>query len=51
MPLSVSGHVFPTPSHMRQMLLLMVLWATREPGALGRTVARYSVNLGSPEVI
>lgn len=45
------GHVFPNPFHMRQMLLLMVSWPTQEPKALGRVVAHYSRNLGSPEVI
>lgn len=33
------------------MLLLMVSWAMQEPKALGRMVAHYSRNLGSPEVI
>lgn len=41
----------PKPLHIRQMLLLMVSWATQEPKALGRLVAHYSRNLGSPEVI
>lgn len=50
-PFSVSGHIFPNPFHMRQMLLLTVSRATQEPKALGRMVAHYSRNLGSPEVI
>lgn len=50
-PASDLGHIFPNPFHMRQMLLLMVSWPTQEPKALGRMVAHYSRNLGSPEVI
>lgn len=50
-PFPVSGHIFPNPFHIRQMLLLMVSWATQGPTALGRMVAHYSRNLGSPEVI
>lgn len=48
MPFSVLGHLFPNPFRMRQILLLMVSWATQEPKALGRMVAHYSRNLGSP---
>lgn len=51
MPFPASGHIFPNPFHIRQILLLMVSWATQEPKALGRMVAHYSRNLGSPEVI
>lgn len=50
-PFSVLGHILPNPFHTRQTLLLMVSWATQEPKALGRMVARYSRNLGCPEVI
>lgn len=51
MPFSVSGHIFPNPFYMKHILLLIVSWVTREAKALGRKVAHYRRNLGSPEVI
>lgn len=48
-PFPLLGHIFPNSFHIRQMLL--VSWATQEPKALGRMVAYYSRNFGSPEVI
>lgn len=32
--LPCSGHIFPKPFHITQMLLLRVSWATQEPKAL-----------------